>query len=99
MRRKDHLVVAVSAVVLGFVVAQVECHVAGDGSQSVPVDVHLALPMWTEMNWRFGVKGYLTATEIHCQYRISSTLCETPPLTRRRLRCFNADLTSFQETL
>lgn len=73
MRRKGHPVVAVSAVVPGFVVAQVKCHVAGDGSQSAPVGVHLALPMWTEMNWRFGVKDYLTAREIHCQYRISST--------------------------
>lgn len=71
MRRKGHLVVAVSAVVPGFVVAQVKCHVAGDGSQSAPVDVHLALPMWTEMNWRFGVKDYLTATEIHCQYLLA----------------------------
>lgn len=45
MRRKDHLAVAGSAVVLGFVVAQAKCRVEGDGSQPAPVDVHLALPM------------------------------------------------------
>lgn len=71
-RRKDHLAVVGSAVVLGFVVAQVECHVAGDGSQPALIDVPLALPMWTERSWRFGVKGYLTVMEIHYQYCISS---------------------------
>lgn len=73
-RRTDHLAVAGSVAVLDFVVALVECRVAGDGSQSAPVDVHLALPMWTERSWRFGVKGYLTVMEIHYQYYISSKL-------------------------
>lgn len=71
-RRKDHLAVVGSAVVLGFVVAQVECRVAADGSQPALIDVPLALPMWTEQNWRLGVKGYLTAMGIHYQYYISS---------------------------
>lgn len=71
-RKKGHLVVAGSAVVLGFVVAQVECHAEGDGSRPAPVGVPLALPMWTERNWRLGVKGYSTAMGIHYQYYISS---------------------------
>lgn len=70
--RKDHPAVAGSAVVLGSVVAQAERRVEGDGSQSAPADVHLALPMWTERSWRFGVKGYSTVMEIHYQYHISS---------------------------
>lgn len=70
--RKDHPAAAGSAAVLGFVVAQVECRVAGDGSQPVLIDVPLALPMWTERSWRFGVKGYLTVMGIHYQYYISS---------------------------
>jgi hypothetical protein len=66
-KRKDHLAAAEFAVVLGSVVVQVEGRVEGDGLRSVPVDVHPALPMWTERSWRFGVKDYLTVMEIHFQ--------------------------------